>query len=57
MLQSEVNRAVAKVTGESVKTIAQLGFSIADPKVVPPSQETKPEVWQPRVRLSQWDVI
>lgn len=32
MLQSEVNRAVAKVTGKSVKTIAQLGFSIADPE-------------------------
>ena len=34
MTQAEVNRAVARATGEAVRTIAQLGFRIADPQVV-----------------------
>ena len=33
MIQAEVNRAVARATGETVRTIAQLGFSLADPEV------------------------
>ena len=31
MTQAEVNRAVARATGESVRTIQRLGFLIADP--------------------------
>ena len=31
MNQRELNRAVAAATGETVSTIAELGFSIADP--------------------------
>ena len=31
MTQAEVNRAVARATGESVSTIQRLGFLIADP--------------------------
>ena len=31
MTQNQVNRAVAKATGESVGTIGQMGFSVADP--------------------------
>ena len=34
MIQAEVNRAVARATGETVRTIAQLGFGIADQDVV-----------------------
>lgn len=32
MSQTEVNRAVARATGESVGTIQRLGFLIADPE-------------------------
>jgi len=31
MQQSELNRAVARVTGETIATIRQLGFSLAEP--------------------------
>lgn len=33
MTQTEVNRAVARATGESVTTIKRLGFLIADPNI------------------------
>ena len=31
MRQAEINRAVAQATGESVRTVSELGFSLADP--------------------------
>ena len=31
MIQTEIDRAVARVTGENVGTIIRRGFSIADP--------------------------
>ena len=31
MTQSELNRAVARATGESLSTISRMGFSIFDP--------------------------
>lgn len=31
MTQSQLDRAVAAVTGESRRTIGQIGFSLADP--------------------------
>ncbi len=34
MTQCQLNRAVAKATGEPVGTIDQMGFSIADPRQV-----------------------
>ena len=34
MTQSDLNRAVARATGETVRTIAELGFSLADPAAV-----------------------
>ena len=34
MTQSEINCAVATATGETLCTISELGFSIADPDVV-----------------------
>ena len=32
MNQSQLDRAVARATGETLDTISRLGFSIADPK-------------------------
>jgi len=32
MTQAELNRAVAKATGETVTTIRDLGFTLADPE-------------------------
>ncbi len=34
MTQAELNRAVAEATGETVTTIRELGFSLADPDEV-----------------------
>ena len=34
MTQSDLNRAVARATGETVRTIAELGFSLVDPVAV-----------------------
>ena len=34
MTQSELNRAVSRATGETVTTIRELGFELADPAVV-----------------------
>ena len=37
MTQTELNRAVAEATGETVGTIADMGFSIADLGAEPPA--------------------
>ena len=34
MTQTQIDRAVARATGESLSTIRSLGFSIADPDMV-----------------------
>jgi len=34
MTQAELNRAVAGATGETISTITQMGFCLADPDVV-----------------------
>ena len=34
MTQNDLNRAVARATGETVRTIAHRGFGIADPDIV-----------------------
>jgi hypothetical protein len=34
MYQSDLNRAIARATGESVSTINQLGFQLADPMAI-----------------------
>ena len=33
MTQAELNRAVARATGETVRTVANRGFGIADPDI------------------------
>jgi hypothetical protein len=51
MTQCELNRAVARATGESLSTIRRLGFGIADSSVM--FQDPKPLRCRPRV--VNWD--
>jgi len=46
MTQSQLERAVALATGESVSTIRGLGFGIADPAVVcyDPEPRARPRI-------------
>ena len=53
MTQSELNRAVAAATGETVYTISELGFSIADPTSV----DYDPEPSNVEERIIDWDAI
>ena len=53
MTQAELNCAVAVATGETVQTIAELGFGIADPTVV----RHDPEPCDPSVRVIDWDAV
>ena len=59
MTQRELNEAVARVTGESLTTVAGLGFSLADPIAV----RYDPEPWDcddedffcPEAKSLDWD--
>ncbi len=53
MTQAEVNRAVARATGETVRTIAQLGFGIADQDVV----DHDPEPCDVEDKSLDWDTL
>lgn len=53
MTQRELNRAVARATGESVETIQRVGFLMADPKDV----STDPEDDQFGPYLIDWDEL
>ena len=46
MKQADLDRAVARATGETVSTIKQLGFLLADPTEIldPDSDQTGPNV-------------
>ena len=50
MTQTQLNRAVARATGESPSTIRHLGFGIADPAVVCHDPESLR-----RPRIVNWD--
>jgi len=50
MKQADLNRAVARATGETVSTIAQLGFQIDEPGGRFDSDRQDPEV-------IDWDVL
>ena len=39
MTQSQINRAVALATGESIRTVSRLGFSLAEPDAVEAASE------------------
>ena len=51
MNQSQLNRAVARATGDSLDTIHRLGFSIADPESV----QYDPEPSSRRPQVVNWD--
>ncbi len=51
MTQSQLNRAVADATGETVTEIKRLGFGLADPDVV----AFDPAPWEGR--YVDWDAV
>jgi hypothetical protein len=51
MNQSELNRAVAKATGETPRVISERGFSLADPA----SAEHDPEPSEVEDLIVDWD--
>ena len=53
MKQSELNRAVAKATGENLQIISRLGFSLADPVLV----EHDPEPSDVKDMIVDWDAL
>ena len=53
MNQSELNRAVARATGENLRVISQLGFSLADPVSV----EHDPEPTDIEDMIVDWDTL
>ena len=53
MNQSQLDRAVARATGESLDTISRRGFSIADPEAV----RYEPEPSGPAPQVVDWDEL
>ena len=53
MTQHHLNRLVAAATGESRRTVARLGFSLADPIVV----EHHPEPYDELASYVDWDEL
>ncbi len=51
MTQCQLNRAVARATGETIGTINHLGFSIADPEQV----YHDPEPYDFEKKIIDWD--
>jgi hypothetical protein len=52
MSQAELERQVAAATGESRRTVRQLGFSLADPPVV--AHDPEPTEGDPYL---DWDLV
>ena len=55
MTHTELNRAVAEATGETVSTIAEMGFSIADPIHVAHDPERAVFVDELEAKCIDWD--
>jgi hypothetical protein len=53
MKQSELNRAVARATGEHLRVISRLGFSLADPVSV----QHDPEPCDIEDMIVDWDAL
>ena len=53
MNQSQLDRAVARATGESLDTVSRMGFSIADPEAV----YYDPEPSRRRPLVVDWDEL
>lgn len=54
MTQRELNRAVARATGETVSSICSMGFSLADPDEVRFDPEPSED---PEDRIVDWDAV
>ena len=51
MKQNEVNRAVVRATGESVRTIQKMGFSLIEPMAHPVEQRShNASIWMKQVK-------
>ena len=57
MRQSELNQAVALATGESVSTIAEMGFMVADPFDTDFDPEPTADVADLELKCLDWDSI
>ncbi len=55
MTQNQLNRAVAHATGETIDTIRQMGFSVADPEHVRFDPEP-PDIREIEKRIVDWDL-
>ena len=53
MTIAEINRRVALATGESVRTVSELGFSLADPGIV----DYDPEPSEIEDLIVDWDQL
>ena len=53
MTQCELDRAVARATGENLRVISRLGFSLADPIFV----EHDPEPCDIEDKIVDWDAV
>jgi hypothetical protein len=53
MTQLQLDEAVARVTGESLRTIARHGFSVADPDLM----DYDPEPYDVEDRIVDWDAL
>ena len=53
MRQSRINRMVARATGEDLREIRRMGFTIADPARV--GYDPEPKQW--RFRTLDWDEV
>ncbi len=53
MTQAELNRAVAQATGETVCTVSELGFSLADAEIT----DYDPEPSHIEDRIVDWDEL
>jgi hypothetical protein len=60
MTQAQLNRAVAKATGECVSTIARFGFGLADPALVrfdPEPCDVERFQSDPEPKIIDWDAL
>ncbi len=53
MTQTQLNRAVAHATGESVRRISKMGFDVADPLLV----QFDPEPYDRQTGIVDWDEL
>ena len=57
MTQNDLNREVARATGESVRTIGQMGFSLLEPEVSLADLESFGEPSHIEDQIVDWDAV